>query len=419
MKRISWKRGMRLTDDIMRASDESSEELLSKALILTAAGRFGLLPTTHPFELTLNFNDKQIYVESLYCLGITKGGDLIDVQYDTIYSNNFNTKVVIPETPGIEEYILTINAMPGQWKETCDGFEEPLYTFSLISTDTSITEHSLPIGRIVEDHGWRMDEIDFVPPCLFITSHRKYEELLLRFTDILATLDIKSRAALASNSRNVISVFWPIVQQLRITASKELDLMTPMTLLSNVQKCVSAFTCACDMDETLELTDAKMYRSYVLAPYTYKEAYQRIKIGIDICSSIGEKVDKLAEALPRQENHRADPLKPLAPTIPTNQLRQECATSETTLPITYNIPNATIYFTTDGSEPNSRSHKATKTRNGFNIKFDNGFRKETGKEIDKKLRIKIIAIVEGVSSLSNSYDIQLHKSLKFRNAIPI
>ena len=162
---------MRLTDEIMRATDESAEEMLGKALILATAGRFGLLPTTHPFELALNINNNTIDIESLYCLGVTKEGDLIDIQYDTRYSNYLYATVAIPEIPGVEEYILAVNAMPGQWKETCDGFEEPLYTFSLISPDNPISEHSLPIGRIVDDYGWRIDDVGFVPPCLFVKSH--------------------------------------------------------------------------------------------------------------------------------------------------------------------------------------------------------------------------------------------------------
>lgn len=419
MKRVCWKRGMRLTDDLLRASDECTAELLSKALILTASGRFGLLPSTVPFELSVNFFDNLLDVESLSCLGITKGGDIIDMHYDTRYGNNIDTKLVIPEIPGVTDYILTVSALPGQWQETYEGYEEPVYSFSLVPPDTSIGDHVLPIGHVVDDQGWRLDDVYFVPPCLFVSSHRKFEELLLRFNDLLAVLDTKSREALGSEARSVIGVFWPLVQQLRITASKEHELMTPMSLLANVQKCVSAFTCACDMDETLELTDAKMYRSYVLAPYTYKEAYQRIKIGLDICASIGEKVDKLAESLPKQEPRKAEVSRPVSPTLSPNQLQQECATSETTLSVAYNQPNAVIYFTIDGSEPHSGSQRASKNRSGFSVKFDNGFRKERGQEADKRLRVKMVAVVDGVSSASSSYDILLHKSQKFRNAIPI
>ena len=55
-KRICWKKGMRLTDEILRASDNSTMELVSNALALAAAGRFGLFPSAIPFELSLSIN---------------------------------------------------------------------------------------------------------------------------------------------------------------------------------------------------------------------------------------------------------------------------------------------------------------------------------------------------------------------------
>lgn len=420
MKRILWKRGMRLTDDLLRASDESTEEFVGRALMLAAAGRFGLIPSVRPFVLTLNITGNLVDVESLSCLAVTKGGNLIDAQYDTTFNNNFDTRLTIPADTEVKEFILTINTMPGQWKETFGGYEEPVYSFSLVAPDTIIPDNSMPIARLVDDHGWRMDDADFVPPCLFVSSHRKYEELLQRFNEILAALDTKSRASLNGAGHNAIRIFWPIVQQLRITASKECDLMTPMTLLSNVQKCVSAFTCACDLDETLELSDAKMFRGYVLAPYNYKDAYQRIKVGLQFCYSITEKVDRMAtQAPPKQEPKTADQAKLAAPTIPSSKLSQECSTSETTVPIIYAVEGATVHFTTDGSTPTPRSPKASKAKKGFSVKFDNGYRKEKGKEADKTITIKLVALVDGVTSNIASYDIMLHKSLKFRNAIPI
>ena len=178
MKRISWKRGMRLTDDILRASDECTSEFVGCALALAAGGRFGLLPSSRPFELVVNIGGNVVDVESLSCLAVTKGGLLVDAQYDTKYTNSFDTRVFIPEGLDTQEFILTLNASPTQWKETHDGFEEPVYTFSLLTPDTPVPNDALPIGHIVEDHGWRLDDVDFVPPCLFVSSHYKYEELL-------------------------------------------------------------------------------------------------------------------------------------------------------------------------------------------------------------------------------------------------
>ena len=48
-KRICWKKGMRLTDEILRASDNSTMELVRNGVALAAAGRFGLCPSVTPY----------------------------------------------------------------------------------------------------------------------------------------------------------------------------------------------------------------------------------------------------------------------------------------------------------------------------------------------------------------------------------
>lgn len=422
MKRIAWKRGMRLTDDILRASDDKTIELIGKAFVLASANRFGLLPSSKPFEISLNIGNGFIDVESLSCLAVTRKGLLIDVMYDTRYSNNFSTRITIPDMPGVEEYILTIDVQEGQWKDTLDGMEEPIYKFSLLPVETNIPDNSMPIAHIVDEYGWRMDDIDFVPPCLFVASHNKFRELQQRFVDVLAMLDVKSQLAAKSGAHNTIAIFWPLVQQLRIAADKELDLLTPMMLLSNVQKCVSAFTCACALDETIELSDAKMFQSYVLAPYNYREVYQRIKVGLNLCFSIAEKVEKIAESIPAQpESPRQvePPHKIVAPVLADTSTSLVCNTSESTLSVLYNNPSAAIFFTTDGNTPTMNSNRAAKTRDGYKIKFDNGYRKEKGKEKNKNITIKLIAVVNGESSEIATYTLNLRKALTFRNAIPI
>lgn len=430
MKRVSWKRGMRLSDDLLRASDDNMAELISKAFILAANGRFGLLPSHQPFELTLNIGKGFVDVDSLTCLAMTKGGHLIDAQYDTRYNNNFDTRVMIPETLGVEEYILTINAQPGQWKDIPDGCEEPVYSFSLIAPDTIVPDNAVPIAHLVEEYGWRMDEEDFVPPCLFVSAHRKFEDLLSRFTEVLRFLDEKAQILAKSGIPNVVTVYWPFVQQLRIAADKERDFLTPMMLLSNVQKCVSAFTCACDLDPSIELSDAQMYRTYVLAPYNYREVYMRIKVGLDFCYTIVEKLERLVDNTPASVPPPAKPrsAKPKGPAKPKGsaapRLMDEssvviCNTSETALPVLYQNASASIYFTTNGSQPTQKSSKAVKTRDGFMIKFDNGFRQEKGTESSKNITIKLMAMENGICSETSSYDVTLQKSQKIREAIPV
>ena len=411
---------MRLTDELLRASDNCSLELMGHALMLAANGRFGLLPSTRPFDLMLNVTKEWVDVESLNCLAVTRDGQLIDVNYDTRYTSNVDNHVKMPQAEDLGELYLCIQVRTGEWHDAGDGYETPVYAFSLVAPETAIPDNAFPIAHLVDDHGWRADEVDFVPPCLFVSSHRKFEELLLRFNDLLKTLETKAYTSRHKNGkgRNAIRLFWPLVQQLRISANKECDLMTPMTLLSFVQKCVSAFTCACDMDDDIGLPDEKSFRSYVMAPCTYEDAYLRIKNGLDLCYQISEKVDKIAAQLQQQPipqpQPKPDPARPAAPFIAPENLQQVCTELESEIPILC-TGAATVFFTTDGSEPSAYSKRASKTTTGITAKFKNGYSVEKGTEPPKTMVIKLMAVVNGVSSPVSSFNLQLSKSQKFKD----
>ena len=394
---------MRLTDEVLRASDDSTIELVGNSLALAAAGRFGLLPSTH-FDLSVNISKGLVDVESLNCTAVTKSGNVIDAHYDTKFTNSFDTRIQIPEGNGEKEYVLTIN-YTGQWKDSNDGYEEPIYSFSLMASNSSIPSNSLPIARIVDEYGWRVDEIDFVPPCLFISSHQKYNELLKQFSDVLTEIDNKAKNLLHSNGKDIIRVFWPIVQQLMITVNKEQDLMTPMGLLANVQKCVSAFTCACELDDYIDLADADRFRNYIYAPYNYKDSYQRIKEGLDLCISINEKVSKLNEGPQAPSTIEA-------PTIANSQLIKRCTNSKARIQVTNNVSGATVYYSIDGNEP---SHSLK----GQDIQLESGFNNLRKREPDKIVMVKLKAVLNGIESNTNTYEITLQKDIERWTGIEI
>lgn len=405
-KRVSWKKGMRLTEELLRSSDNCHYELSASTMSLASAGRFGLFPQLRQFEVSLSVTNGIVDVEALNCLALTKCGDLIDVYYDTRYSNSFETRVQIPESRDVNEYIVLVNAIKGNWVETNDGYETPEYGFSLIAANTPVPDNSMPIARIVNEYGWRIDDLDFVPPCLYITSHQKYIELTKRFEEVLTALDAKVRGLLQSNGRDAFRIFWPVVQQLMITTNKEYDLMTPMMLMSNVQKCVSAFTCACELDDYLELEDVDKFTNYIYAPYDYKDAYQKIKEGLDLCFSINEKVGKLKEVT-------KSPSIVEAPTISDSQLIKKCTTSKARIQITNNVSGATVYYTIDGSEPTQAS------KSGQVIQIDCGFNNSRKREPDKVLVVKVKAVLNGVSSNTNTYEITLQKDIEKWTGITI
>jgi len=82
-KRVSWKKGMRLTEELLRASDSCHYEWLTSTMALASAGRFGLFSQLRQFEVSLNVTNGIVDVEALNCLALTKGGHLIDIHYDT------------------------------------------------------------------------------------------------------------------------------------------------------------------------------------------------------------------------------------------------------------------------------------------------------------------------------------------------
>lgn len=402
-KRIDWKQGMRLTAEVLVASDNCTLELIGKALALAANGRFGLLPAEHPFHLELNISKNFVDVEELECLGLTKGGDLIDVHCDTRYSTSFNPRVPLPLSEGeeVDEYLLTINAVPGEWQEVNDGFQSPRYIFSLVSPKKPLSDHALPIARIVNEreYGWHIDDINFVPPCLYVSAHRNYMELLERFRQLLRSIDENVRRQLQSDGKYVMRIFWPVVCDLLITTDKERDAMTPMQLFGCVQKCVSAFTCACELDDYLRLGDAATFYSYVAAPYNYKDSYDKIQEGLELCLSIDKKVTDFQA--------RADvPEKPAAPTVADVHLTKRCTNNKVNLPVTNNAPGAIVYYTTDGSEPGPTSPSGT------NITVLTGFTNDRKREEDKVVVIKVKGVLNGTSSDTNTYRIVLKKDIE-------
>jgi len=403
-KKIRWSRGMRLTDEVMRASDQCFIDLVKNAFVIATSGRFGLLPSSNPFEISLDISNGFIDVVSLSCTAITSDGCLIEAHYDTKYNNSFDTRVQIPDVDDVTEYILTISCVDDKWSDTNDGFEEQSYSFDIIPVNMPIGKKSLPIAHIVNSEygGWRIDDVEFVPPCLTVSSHPKYNELIDNFLSILKGVDQKVSTLLTSGNKTVFVVFWPLIQQLLIEVDKEKDSMSPVNLMAKVQRCVSAFVCACSLDDNLSIENADALREYVNRPFNYRTAYTTIKEGIGICFRIGENLENL-QAAPAQPP--VAPGLPEAPTIAPEQMIKRCSNRTAKVQLTNNAPGATVYYTIDGSEPNESSQK------GVNITLVNGFKKARVAEPDMMVTIKAKAVLDGISSPTSTFQITLIKDI--------
>ena len=397
-KRICWKKGMRLTDEILKSSDKCHLESLNQAFVLASNGRFGLLPSNREFNISLSVNKNIIDVEALNCLAITKSGSIIDINYDTSFTNNYDTRLTIPSNED-DCYILCVETKDS-WKETYNGFCEPEYNFALLQENSMLGADMFPVARLINEYGWRLDEINFIPPCLYVSSHPVYKKSLSSFEYILKVSNKQLLDSTNSDCKTAISVFWPIVEQLKIVINKDVELMTPMMLLGNIQKYISGFFCACTLDAGLNLMDADTYRNFIDAPFNYKEINNRITEGLELCNAICEKIGKLKEYTHTEEKIEA-------PTISNANLLKKCTNSKVRIPVENNTPGATIYYTIDGSEPTNSSNT------GNTIIFASGFVGGRDKEEDDKyVVIKVKAILNGVSSVTNTYKVRLQKDVK-------
>lgn len=397
-KRISWKRGMRLTDEILSMSDNCTSELIGKALVLSAGGNFGLFPNSHPFSLSLDINKNVIDVVSMNCLGITRDGTLIDVNFDTNYTNSFDTRTVISGSNEDAVFILCVSST-GEWRDTNDGLCEPAYSFNIIDENTSVPANSLPIARIVYDeYCWRMDEIDFVPPCLFVSSHDKYEELYSRFKQLLGKLDTILPHKFITEQKEALKTYWPIVQQLAITIDKEKDFMSPMMLLGNIQKCISGFVLACSLDDYITLGDPEIFQNYVRTPYSYKNVYKKIQEGLELCTSISVKIGafEAEEPAPKPKSNLPTPI------IDSKQLHQETNNNKVKIHV-QNVPDGALLLYAIGNSDNFTP------ADGSYFTIPTHFNRRHEAEPDQIVKVKIKTEQDGTQSVVSSYSITATK----------
>lgn len=396
---------MRLTDQIMRASDVATADRIGDALTLASAGRFGLLPGSRQFQLSLNLNANYVEVQTLDCLAITRGGLLIDAQFDTKYTNHLERRVIIPDGTGERELLLTIGVDPNQWEETINGYEEPVYFFNLVGVNSPISDAVLPIAHLVyseQTRGWLIDMEDFLPPCLFVSSHRNYIELMSQFVQKLQEVESKIFQRLESGTHEAFRILWPVVQQILIETDKNRDLMTPMALLGNIQKFVAIFTAACRLDQYLNLSDADMFRNYALAPCDYTNTYTMIKAGLRHCFLISEKVDKIEAKQPEMPKAKG---KIEAPSIADDLLYQNCRTSVVSIPVINKVKGATVYYSTDSSMPSKM------VTNG-KVRIKNTFNSVKEEEDDQEYIVKLKAVLNDSESDVSSFTIILHKDYR-------
>lgn len=415
---------MKLDKDLFRRSDEATMEMIGKACAMAAAGRMGLMPYGKTFEAIVSFGRNYVEVEAITCLAITRDGHVIDVDFATDFTNTIGKTVEMPDNG--DECLLAICANNGEWHETTNDYEVPDYGFMVLKSNIPLPDDAFPIAHIVKENGvWKVDD-KFVPPCLFLSAHTKYEELRKLVEECLLKTDEMMTDQQGGAQKVFASAFWPVVRQLLVTVDKEKDLMTPMGLLAVLQQYVSVFVCAYYMEGfNFDENDTVKFENFIRAPYTCEDAYGRILEGLGLASYIfEEKLPKIVQAVKRQEEppktdtrrqkYRETPSAPEPPAIDDSHPEIECRSSTTAIPLVHIQPNTTVWFKVTGA--NGKDDGMKNRAQGNRISFDNGFTQEIGRAGERKeVVLTLWAEKNGHNSIQNTYSLVLIKNVAFED----
>ena len=391
---------MRLTEEVFRQSDNYHDDLVRVAFRLGACGRFGLLPASRPFRLSLDCKKNYVEVESLDCLGITRDGSLIDASFDSDYTRAHDTRADFHPRSEDSVYILLV-ATSSEWADVDNGACVPVYRFSIVEEHAYVPDNALPIARIVYDNMvWREDEQSFVPPCMLVASHSKYQQQLETFQGMLSELDVLVPQRLITDGGAARSVFWPVVRRLVIDLGVKADTLSPLELFGLVQECVSGFCCACFLDETLQLSDAEDFLAFTHAKAGIEDCFLKISEGIELIKRIHFKLVNLEKADPKSVS------KVPILSISAPDLLQNATSNNVQVPVFGLAPGVTGYYSLDGMEP------TIPLSGGRFVKLNPGFNKTRTKEKDRTYQVRLKAEMDGRSGEISTYNVVVVKNVK-------
>ena len=322
--KVTWKKGMRLSTEVFNAMDKTNEESFRVLALLGSANRYGLFPSTKPFELSVNINGNALEVTSLRCNGITKTGCFIDIDYDSNFVNTFDTRVAIPSSAEGEAFYLVVKVHEDKLREINENLSELSYSFELIGENSPLADNCLPIGMLVNQYGWRINETDFVPPCLYVSAHYKYVEQTEKAKAFAKDLFTKCLVSQNCVAKSLLSKIWTSASIIYSRLDKERDTLTPGQLFSSLQQLICAFLIGCFEDDYVSLENQDPFALYAQKPYDAKNIYRDIETGLSLCAEILTKmtaVCAMTEVQPRVEEPKPAP-KPKPTPEPVKPVRK-------------------------------------------------------------------------------------------------
>lgn len=300
---------MRLSAELFDAADAANGDALRKAVLSASSGRMGLFASDKPFGLSVNINNNMLEVVSLSCTGVTRSGNVVDIDFDSDYTGTLDTRVAIPQGDDDEAYMLMVRLHPQEWRERDDVYSELKYTFGLVGIDSPVDDRSLPVGLVVNQYGWRLDEMEFVPPCLTVRAHPRYAELAGRAREVFREIADRCLGGEECVARHLLAFVWNAALSACIRIDTEGDTLTPGQLFGEVQRVVGSFVVGCRADDAVSLEDPAPFMAYMHRRLDARHLYRDIAAGLSLSAQIAEKVEAVCSMVeaPRQPEPRQAP----------------------------------------------------------------------------------------------------------------
>lgn len=323
--KVTWKKGMRLTPDVFTAQDASNAEAQRLLALGASGGRMGIFAGRRLFELSVNVEGNTAEVLTLRCTGLTKTGRLVDIDFDSNFGKTFDTSMTIPSDTGEDTFLIVVKMVEGDWRQVDEHFSEPTYLLRLVSDPGAVDGDSLPVGRLVNQYGWRLDEVDFVPPCLYVNAHHKFIDLMLRAESVFKGMRDKCLSASQCVARQFLASIWNAVSDTCIEIDKLRTTLTPEQLLSIVQKVVASFVMGATLDPLITLENANPYVEYSLSSIDLSSIYSEIERGVGLCSEIALKLDTVLSLKEEPEPTHAETKARPRPETPEEKRKRKWA----------------------------------------------------------------------------------------------
>jgi len=293
-KRILWSKGMRLTDDTLRTSDDFHDNITHSILPLISDGSFGLIPSPAPFLISARFIQNEMVISRLRCRGITRNGYIADIDFCDSENPRICPRIPLPENHE-NDFFLLVDVIPDKWDKTDESVCEQSFKYTLIPSNDNIPDTAIPVARIYYDRNWNIDDLHFVPSCLYLSSHKKYDDLLCQFKSIISTIEADLSCNDNPDCKSAKSIFWPVILQIYVRYDTDTSHLSPKMFLADIKKCIGSFYAAFSMDSHIELSEPDKYITYYRTSSDFRNIYDMIMTGLEICSEIREKVAKLKE----------------------------------------------------------------------------------------------------------------------------